>query len=247
MWAPLYLSCQLCDALFRDPINIVPDLLISSPSGVSIDTFTFSVIVRNRKTWVKIKGAVFISVGQNRQWAPGSGTWWRQISAHSPARMFSSDFPPAASSLTRPEYVAQHFWARLLLDILHPEQAASPWSCPGWCQCLLRVTVSANGSFSPSVDAKFLALWVIVACYHLQPHPRPELCGVNSDAEWRVNIYTWAPCRNNNGGRGVIGRQTSGSWLTLLQSADKLSKYIHHHHPPPRWLTISSTKYLDLA
>ena len=128
-----------------------------------------------------------------------------------------------------------------------PSGAASPGSCPGWCQCLprvLRVTVSANGSFSPGVDAKFLALWVIVACYHLQPHPRPELCGVNRGAEWRVNIYTWAPCRNNNGGRGVIGRQTSGSWLTLLQSADKLSKYIHHHHPPPRWLTIFSTNIL---
>ena len=57
------------------------------------------------------------------------------------------------------DYVAQHFRARLLLDILHPEPR------PGWCKGLLcpvlrvlRVTVSANGSFSPAVDAKFLAL-----------------------------------------------------------------------------------------
>ena len=124
MWAPLYLSCQLCDALFRDPINIVPDLLISSPTGVSIDTHIwapsiFSAIVRNRRTWLNIKGAVFRSMRQNRQWAPESGTWWRQISAHSPARMFSSDFPPAAST-----HGAKHSAAPAPAPRLRPDIAA---------------------------------------------------------------------------------------------------------------------------
>ena len=172
----------------------------------------FSAIVRNRRTWLNIKGAVFRSMRQNRQWAPESGTWWRQISALSPARMFSSDFPPAASSFMLADYVAQHFRARLLLDILHPEPR------PAGCQCLLcpvlrvlRVTVSANGSFSPAVDAKFLALWVIVACYHLQPHPRAELwceprCRVESQYLHVSSVpqQQWRPRREQETNFGIL-------------------------------------------